>query len=276
MTHAYTWRRSKRAFPRKRGQSRLEVFVRVSLVPDVATTGIGATLRSARNVMGVSIEEAAWRTRIRPDYLRALEDERFGEIGLAFARGHLSSYARFLCLDANEIVRDFVRQYEHSEPSPIERLNEQHKEAKRPPKPNWIIAGIVAAAVLIAASVLGVVRGPGPRAAPTGQRNALPTLPATAPSATAPAAVAPNAPPITFVVVVDGRVWMRIESDGTVVFEGTLPAGASKTFTGREVMDVVFGNAGAVRVILNGRDLGAPGSGVFRGAFGPKGPLPAE
>jgi hypothetical protein len=228
--------------------------------------------------MGVSIEEAAWRTRIRPEYLRALEDERFEDIGNAFIRGHLSSYARFLCLDANTIVRDYVGQFEHSEPSPIERLNEQHKEAKRPPKPNWLIAAVIAAVLLIAASVLGVVRGPGPRTAPTDQRNVLPALPAAAPSATAPAVVAANASPITFVVVTERRAWVHIESDGELVFEGTLPAGTTRTFIGREVLDVVIGNAGAVRVILNGRDLGAPGKAgeVFRGRFGPKGRLPAK
>ena len=249
----------------------------MSLVPDVATTGIGATLRSGREGMGISIEEAAWRTRIRPEFLRALEDERFEDIGHAFIRGHLSSYARFLSLDANAIVQDYVTQFEHSEPSPIERLNEQHKEAHRPPKPNWLIAAIVAASVLIAASVFGVMRGPGPRVAKTTDARALPTLPAKAPAATAPA-VAPPATPITFVVVASKRSWVQIRSDGTLVFEGTLAAGASKTFTGRETMDVVIGNAGAVRLILNGRDLGAPGGNgeVFRGRFGPRGPLAAK
>ena len=228
--------------------------------------------------MGVSIEEAAWRTRIRPEFLRALEDERFDEIGHAFVRGHLSSYARFLCLEANDIVRDYLERHEGSEPSPIERLNEQHKEAHRPPKPNWLIAGIVAAAVLIAASVFGVMRGPGPRATSSTTADLLPALPGSAPAATAPAVAAPNTPPITFVVVTSRRAWVHIESDGTLVFEGTLAAGVSQTFTGREAVDVVIGNAGAVRLILNGRDLGAPGKTgeVFRGRFGPNGRLAAK
>lgn len=250
----------------------------MSIVPDVATTGIGATLRTAREGIGISIEEAAWRTRIRPEFLRALEDERFDEIGHAFVRGQLSSYARFLCLEANEIVRDYLERYERSEPSPIERLNERHKEAHRPPKPNWLIAAFVAAAVLITASVFGVVRGPGPRVSPSNAAGMLPTLPAKAPAATAPAVAAPNAPPITFVVVAERRAWVHIEADGTLVFEGTLLAGATKTFTGREAMDVVIGNAGAVRLILNGRDIGAPGKAgeVYRGRFGPRGRLPAK
>jgi Domain of unknown function (DUF4115)/Helix-turn-helix domain len=257
-----------------------EVFAQVSVVPDVATTGIGATLRAAREQLGVSIEEAAWRTRIRPDYLRALEDERFEDIGHVFVRGHLSSYARFLCLDATAIAHEYVERFEHSEPSPIERLNERHKEAKRPPKPNWLIAALVAAALLIAASVLGVVRGPGP-STPSGARNPLPSLPATAKQNVQPATpslAAPNAVPITFVVAADKRAWIRITADGAVVFEGTLTAGESKTFTGRDVLEVVIGNAGAVRVTFNGRDLGAPGKPghVFRARFGPKGQLTAK
>ena len=255
-------------------------------MPNVTTTGIGATLRSARETLGVSVEEAAWRTRIRPEYLRALEDERFEACGhLAHARAHLHSYARFLSLDAAALVRDYSTHVEGQEPSPIERLNEQVKEARRPPKPNWLIAGIVAAALLIAASLTGIVRGPGPRTTPAGGRNALPSLPASAhpgasnaaPSASV-AAVAPAASPITLVVVTQARSWIRVLSDGALVFEGTLAAGVSKTFEGGEEIELRVGNAGAVRLILNGRDLGAPGrSGeVYHARLGPRGPLPAK
>jgi len=248
-------------------------------LPNATSAHIGATLRSAREALGTSVEEAAWRTRIRPEYLRALEDERFDACGhLAHARSHLHSYARFLGLDANALVRDYSEQIQHAEPSSIEKLNERVKEEKRPPKPNWLIAGAVAAVLLIAASLTGIVRGPGPRTEPSG--NALPTLPgASQPSASAPAvAAAAPANGITLVVVAQGRSWVRVVSDGTLVFEGTITPGASKTFTGTDAVDLTVGNAGVVRLILNGRDLGAPGKAgdVYHARLGPRGPLPAK
>jgi cytoskeleton protein RodZ len=252
----------------------------VTSVPNAPTTaGIGATLRAAREALGASVEEAAWRTRIRPEYLRALEDERFDACGhLAHARAHLHSYARFLGLDAAALVRDYSEQIEHSELSPIEQLHERAKEEKRPPKPNWLIAAFVAAVLLIAASLTGIVRGPGPHAKPAGQ--SLPSLPSAAVPQPTLAAVVPAAAvkSVTLVVVAQGRSWVRMISDGTLVFEGTLTSGASKTFTASEALDITVGNAGMVRLILNGRDLGAPGKPgqVYHARLGPQGPLPPK
>jgi hypothetical protein len=52
--------------------------------------------------------------------------------------------------------------------------------------------------------------------------------------------------------------WLRVTIDGTVVLEGTLPAGASKSFSGK-VADVLIGNAAGVRIAVNGRPLGPLG-----------------
>jgi cytoskeleton protein RodZ len=252
----------------------------VSLVPHATTADIGATLRAAREDLGISVEEAAWRTRIKPDYLRALEGERFEEIGHhAVARGHLHTYARYLGLEADALAQEYRRRFEHSEPSPIERLNEQVKESRRPPKPKWLIAALVSSVVLVAAALTGVIRGPGPRMTPAG--NALATLPASAeatgrPTAEATAVVPPaQTSPVTIVVVAQGRSWLRAMVDGTLEFEGIVAAGTSKTFDGSEQIDISIGNAGAMRLIVNGVDLGPPGRAgqVYRASFGPRGEI---
>jgi len=248
-------------------------------VPNATATGIGATLRTARETLGNSIEEAAWRTRIRPEYLRALEDERFDDIGhAAVARSHLHSYARYLGLDADTIAKDYRDRFEEQQPSPIERLNVQAKEARKPPKPKWLIAAALSSAVLIAASLTGIVRGPGPRTAPSGAAADLPTLPATAQSPTTGASAAnaaPAATPVSLVVVATGRSWVRAVADGTLIFEGTMTAGASHTFAATERLDLTSGNAGNVRVVYNGVDRGPPGrpGEVYRASFGPHGEI---
>ena len=253
-------------------------------MPNATTTGIGATLRSARETLGVSVEEAAWKTRIRPEYLRALEEERFDACGhLEHGRAHLHSYARFLGLDANALVGEYTTHVEHAEPSPIEQLNERSKEAFRPPKPNWLIAAGVAAVLLIAASLAGIVRGPGPRTNPTSVRESMPTLPASdqaSPPASSPAGVAGAVPAksVTLVLVAEGRSWVRVVSDGKLLFEGTLTAGVQRTFSAEKEIDLTIGNAGVVRLILNGHDLGNPGHAgqIYRAKLGPQGATPSK
>jgi cytoskeleton protein RodZ len=60
--------------------------------------------------------------------------------------------------------------------------------------------------------------------------------------------------------------WLRVTVDGTVVLEGTLPAGTAKSFTGKTA-DLRVGNAGGVRIAVNGHTLeplGASGDVVER------------
>lgn len=70
---------------------------------------IGERLLDARQRRGVSIREAAESTKVRGDYLAAMEANQFDSIPLAdvYRRGFLKIYARFLRLDSDRIVGDF-------------------------------------------------------------------------------------------------------------------------------------------------------------------------
>ncbi len=70
---------------------------------------IGERLLEARQRRGVSIREAAEATKVRGDYLTAMENNQFESIPLAdvYRRGFLKIYARFLRLDAERMVGDF-------------------------------------------------------------------------------------------------------------------------------------------------------------------------
>ncbi len=68
-------------------------------------TGIGPALRRARLLRNKSIEEASRETRIRAEYLQAMERERFDDLlGEVYARGFLRTYAAYLGLDADKVV----------------------------------------------------------------------------------------------------------------------------------------------------------------------------
>ncbi len=55
------------------------------------------------------------------------------------------------------------------------------------------------------------------------------------------------------------RCWLQVTADGTVVYEGVQPAGASQTFAATRELRLRLGDAGAVQATLNGQDLGVQG-----------------
>lgn len=77
-----------------------------------AATGIGKALQTARNLRRKTIEEASRETRIRRDHLIALENERFHLLsGDVYVRGALRSYAGYVGLDANRVLRVYTKHF---------------------------------------------------------------------------------------------------------------------------------------------------------------------
>ncbi len=70
---------------------------------------IGERLEEARKRKGVSVREAAEATKIRGDYLLALEANKIEEIQLPdiYVRGFLKIYARFLKADPEKLIIDY-------------------------------------------------------------------------------------------------------------------------------------------------------------------------
>jgi hypothetical protein len=226
---------------------------------------IGDRLRVARLDRRLSLEESAWRTRIRPDLLRALEEDRYDELGHeSFAKSHLTSYARFLGIDPSEVVRAFDASRDHPAPSSLEELNRAARSARKPPRARWLLASLVSLVVLIAGATVGILGGQAER-----------------PSAEVAVVMAQEpALPLRVALRIEALqdIHVSVQADGAEVFEGVLRAGQARTFRARETLDVVAADGGAISLEVNGRALGVPGESgtIFRGRFGPDGPADPE
>jgi transcriptional regulator with XRE-family HTH domain len=68
----------------------------------------GADLREARERLGLSLDDVAANLRIRLRHLEALEEGRLSTLpGSAYALAFVRTYARYIGLDAEEMVRRF-------------------------------------------------------------------------------------------------------------------------------------------------------------------------
>lgn len=149
----------------------------------------GDALRQAREARGLSTQDVALRTKIRGDYLRALED---GNIALlperTFARSYLQRYARELNLDPTPLLADFDRSVPPTHALGVMRGPRTASPAR--PRPALPLAALLSGVLVLSAGGYAAYRffGPGTQASstPAGNKQNT-TAPATDPASAAAA-----------------------------------------------------------------------------------------
>src|SRR6266852_2410641 len=225
---------------------------------------IGEALAAKRGERGLSIDQVAASTRISAEDLKALEADDFERFAApVYAKGYLLTYARYLGLDADELVRQMPAGGHR--PSLALGLG----KTERRPRVVLTTPAIAAAGLVLLA---GAFSGYAWRQVVTDQRataslstpSAVTTVPATA-----VASPAIQARPIVVGVRVTDVVWINVVVDGAAQYGDsgrTLPAGSIIYFTGVD-LKITSGKASATFITIDGRNLGAMGVGVATREF---------
>jgi Helix-turn-helix domain/Domain of unknown function (DUF4115) len=229
-------------------------------------TGIGPALRKARLLRAKSIEEASRETRIRPEYLRALEHEDYDQLlGDVYIRGFLRSYSTYLGLDADRVLTVYNHHFGPPRPT-LPRPRPGPSRSRRSLHPlvpqtrrhhfSWpflILVAVLAMAVLGAA---GLLTRSGPKA---GEPAAAPSM-----------AVLPPSVVVALLAYDNARVSIR--TDGKIEFDGTMKKGQGLSFEGTRRIGVRLAKGGLVQLTVNGHPLGNPGSVTepWSATFGPQ------
>lgn len=236
---------------------------------------VGETLRRRRESLGLSLEQVHAQTRIPVRYLQALEEERFDVFPAApYARGFCRSYASFLGLDPEPLVAQLPRPTSPSVAALVGRGEVPIRPARKVPRWHRVLRWAVLVLVVGLGSVgyvayreLRAFMESRPPAVPAALRSPAPRPEASPPLEPAlPSAFLP-ASGVRLVLVAEDLSWVRVIADGRRVFEGFIRGGERKEWSGRERISIVLGNAGAVRVAVNGIELGrlgGPGEVVRR------------
>ena len=258
---------------------------------------LGATFRKARESAGLPLEKIAADTRISTRFLLAIESESFNQLpGGIFNRGFIRSYAEYLGLDPDQAVADYDRLSSAAQ-EPLEVLRDVERDSSRKSERNLYPIAAAILVVSILAYYL-VTRKPANTNEPPQQTATAPTTeaapevpqtpptdtpvpaatsvaetqqpPAPAPAAApAPAPLQPT-PPVTTTpsgtsalaldVNAKNDTWIKVTSDGTVVFADILPSGALRRFSAEHSINVTIGNAAGASLKINGRDIGPLGN----------------
>lgn len=118
---------------------------------------VGEFFRQVRETKGLTIDEVASKTRIRLDFVKALEDGNFAKLpDQVFARGFVRSYARSLGLDEEDAVHRFAQSagsfYDKQEER--ERLKVRQAEEERRRKANRKAVGVAIGIAVVTLIVL--------------------------------------------------------------------------------------------------------------------------
>jgi hypothetical protein len=221
---------------------------------------IGSSLREARMRQELDFAVLEERTKIRPKYLRALEDEQFDILPApTYVKGFLRSYAEALGLDGQPFVDEYNSRFAVGDDEPVVRTRRMpvQQRHRRPVRESRIAVVALLAIAILTALVIAAWRfgGPEPETVPGLQPGGRDTI-----------AVRANARRVNLVVsAVAGDSWMdvrpgRLSRDP--LYSGTLERGQKKTFTGRGLR-LALRKPGNVLVRVNGRRVELPAGTAF-------------
>ena len=225
-----------------------------------------SSLAQARETAGLTVEQISALTNIRVAVIKDLENNSVDICGgIAYARGHIRTIAKVLnqktpksiSFDADLIVAEIEAAQSNDGRKIIERLAENNvadkpKEKKRM---KFKTLATISAAVLSIGFVAQVaINNVSNIDVDTSQ------ITTTRKSFQNEAASTPSG--VNLVVTgINGKSWIGLtNANGEQVFNGQISSGQVATFTDPQLIKAVIGNAGAVKLNLNGSDLGVAGA----------------
>jgi cytoskeleton protein RodZ len=224
-------------------------------------TGIGPTLREARNRRKVDLSEVEAAIKIRVRYLQAMENEEWDALpGGAYTRGFIRTYASYLGLDGERLADDYRRATgppggerapKRVEPVPTARRRRRPLVSSR--------LAIAAVCLVLVAVVIGIALAGGNDGSSSSSTAASNGTKARKKHAQAPAAT--SKPGVAVRLTATAEVWVCLLDakeeplvDGQILEEGA-EAGPFRS----NGFEVALGN-GSVAMFVDGRQTQIPES----------------
>lgn len=230
-----------------------------------SSQSFGHWLRAQREHREVSLREIADATKISLRYLQALEDDRFDVLpALVFARGFLREYAKFVGLDADEVVTFFASASgaeQEEDEVPRERVSQRVASS------SWTTVLLLLGAVAVLLALVAAFwywaerrdesSADPPVVLPVAGLEISPPAPEPAVTAAQHAAPEPLAPLRLQLDFVE-RCWVDLRSDGVSRASENYAAGDSLSLEAEEEVLLTLGNPQGVRLTVNEQAVALP------------------
>lgn len=242
--------------------------------PRPSAPSLGEELKRERLVREISLEEIAAATKISMRILTALESSDLSRLPApVFTRGFIRAYSLYLGLDPVQKINTYLAEVEPSaaqQVTPVAKPRGGSRFLRGPRSTAGTIVGGVTAVLLL----LGLIANPAHRRPTVTRASRVAVVEPVsfknvAPSSEPTPLIREDAPETTMtedgialVLEFDESSWVEISADGAKVFGGLITAGESRRFEAKKEFCLTLGNAGGVRVSVDGHPaarLGRPG-----------------
>ncbi len=254
-------------------------------------SSIGSLLKEARNKKAISLEEVHFRIKIHPRVLQLLEEDKFEKLpSPVFVKSFLRSYAQFLEMNPEEIVRAYEKEgvREPMQQLYIRSAAERERKNFFNFDKSLLIIPVIILVLFIAGGflsfflktathhlkgkrVVSIIKSSKAKSVKTEIKPVKAAMEASVSENDWLRHVSlGNFPKIgkkdtlTLKIKAADTVWLKITSDGKVLFQSILKRGITETWTAGDHFEIWTGNASDMNLILNNYDLGSPGKGVIK------------
>lgn len=232
---------------------------------------LGQFLQSARESAGLSIDELANRTSIRPGLLLEMEKNNFINCGGdTYARGHLRNISPIIYVEAQTLI-DLYNEEHSTESRKIHDMLVENNVTRIPterktisPKTLALVSIVVLAAIAVGQIIISNSKTT-VIPAPTVSKSAAATPSVTASAAPSTSATAENVVPSATgemkltIAATRGNSNIDVVVDGQHLFKGPIFQGDSKSFSAPNSISIYLSNAGDLDLTLNGEKLSSLG-----------------
>lgn len=249
---------------------------------DVITmSSLGDKLREARERKNLTIGQANKQTHIHPAVLKALEDGNCENIlNNTYVKSFLKQYSDYLGMDSGRVIREYVR----LRPESGKDVAANPPEPKAAPKPSRDLApgikilatGIIITALILFAGIkmlsifnrsahskpVSVSKNRREQSRSSSQKRAVPEKPKASRGAS-DVSISKDTP-LKLLLKVNQNVFVKMRTDGNLLFERLLTKGTAEMFTADRSINIYVANGESVEFVLNGKSLGAPGKGLLK------------
>lgn len=232
---------------------------------------LGHNLITARKAAGISLEELSKRTNIRESLLREFEANKFINAGGdTYARGHLKTIARVIGIDPNSLLEAFDDEHAQERRPIHDQLVENNVTLGIPEKSKITYKQMIALSIVGIVAIFGIsfIANSTDSGPSTGDKNATKPTASAKPSASASPTVTDQATSneiktyssgtdvqVKFEAI-NGSSWLFVsDAAGITLFSGRATQGETFLFSSTETVNLRIGNAGAVKLTVNGKEV---------------------
>ncbi len=253
---------------------------------------VGSRIKAARESKGISIEQAQKDTRISGRILSAIEAGRAQDMisGPVYVKSFIKKYGDYLGLDGASLADSFAGE-KPAFKDQISVLSKDDKWGKAPagikfPFKKLIYAAITVLAIFLAVKLIGFAgsktiaflksrpkaesKAVAAKPKPASKKAVETAVKPSAKVAQAPVIQIPKGENLTLSLKTRADVYLKLKSDGSVIYDGILKKGSSERWEAKESFEISTSKAEALSADLNGTPVSPLGKGVIKGLRLPK------